>query len=69
MEVYVIGEKKDFTEEQIKRLEKVGSLNFIEEKHDMYNSEYVKSNEPKIIAVHPLMYILAVIFILRYIFI
>lgn len=53
MEVYVIGEKKDFTEEQIKRLEKVGSLNFIEEKHDMYNSEYVKSNEPKIIAVNP----------------
>lgn len=53
MEIYVIGEKKDFTEEQIGRLKKVGSLNFIEEKHDMYNSEYVKSNEPKIIAVAP----------------
>lgn len=53
MEIYVIGEQKDFTKEQIGRLEKVGNLNFIEEKHDMYNSEYVKSNEPKIIAIDP----------------
>lgn len=53
MEVYVIGEKKDFTKEQIRRLEEIGTLNFIEEKHDMYNSEYVKSNEKKIIAVDP----------------
>lgn len=53
MELYIIGEKKDFTEEHIKRLKKVGSLNFIEEKHDMYNAEYVKSNEPKIIAIDP----------------
>lgn len=53
MEVYVIGEKKDFTKEQIRRLEEIGTLNFIEEKHDMYNSEYVKSNETKIIAVNP----------------
>lgn len=53
MEVYVIGEKKDFTKEQIRRLEEIETLNFIEEKHDMYNSEYVKSNETKIIAVNP----------------
>lgn len=53
MEIYVIGKQKDFTKEQIGRLEKVGNLNFIEEKHDMYNSEYVKSDEPKIIAVDP----------------
>lgn len=53
MEVYVIGKKKDFTNEQIERLEKIGNLNFIEEKHDMYNSEYVKSKEDKIIALDP----------------
>ncbi len=53
MEVYVIGKKKDFTNEQIGRLEKIGNLNFIEEKHDMYNSEYVKSKENKIIALDP----------------
>lgn len=53
MEVYVIGKKKDFTKEQIGRLEKIGTLNFIEEKHDMYNSEYVKSKENKIIAIDP----------------
>lgn len=53
MEVYVIGKKKDFTNEQIGRLEKIGNLNFIEEKHDMYNSEYVKSKEDKIIALDP----------------
>lgn len=53
MEVYVIGKKKDFTKEQIGRLEKIGTLNFIEEKHDMYNSEYVKSKESKIIAIDP----------------
>lgn len=53
MEVYVIGNKKDFTKEQIGRLEKIGTLNFIEEKHDMYNSEYVKSKEDKIIAIDP----------------
>lgn len=53
MEVYVIGKKKDFTKEQIGRLEKIGALNFIEEKHDVYNSEYVKSKEEKIIAIDP----------------
>lgn len=53
MEIYVIGEKKDFTEEQVERLEKLGKLKFIEEKHDVYNSEYVKSKEPKIIALDP----------------
>lgn len=53
MEVYVIGKKKDFTKEQIGRLEKIGALNFIEEKHDVYNSEYVKSKESKIIAIDP----------------
>lgn len=53
MEVYVIGEKKDFTDQQIRRLEKLGNINFIEEKHDMYNSEYVKSKENKIIAIDP----------------
>lgn len=53
MEIYMIDEKKEFTEEQIDRLAKLGTLKLIEEKHDMYHSEYVKSNEPKIIAVNP----------------
>lgn len=53
MEIYVIGSKKDFTKEQIKRLKQVGNLKFIEEKHDMYNAEYVKTNEPKVIAIDP----------------
>lgn len=53
MEIYIIGEKKDFTQEQIDRLSKLGMLKFIEEKHDMYHSEYVKSKEPKIIAINP----------------
>lgn len=53
MEIYIIGNKKDFSAEQIKILENAGKLKFIEEKHDMYNAEYVKSNEAKIIAIDP----------------
>lgn len=53
MEIYIIGEKKDFTKEQVERLNNLGNVYFIEEKHDMYNSKYVKSNEPKIIAIDP----------------
>ena len=53
MEIYMIASKKDFTKEQLERLSKIGMLKFIEEKHDMHNAEYTKSNEPKVIAVDP----------------
>lgn len=53
MEIYVINKKEDFTKEQIERINKLGEVIFIEKEHDMYNSEYVKSLEPKMIALNP----------------
>ena len=53
MEIYVIGSKKDFNEQQIKRLEKLGKLLFIEEVKDKYKEEYVNSKEEKILVIDP----------------
>ncbi len=53
MELYVVGSKKDFNEEQLKRLEGLGQLIFIEEVKDKYNEQYVTSNEEKIIVLDP----------------
>lgn len=53
MEIYIIANKNNFTNEQIERLGAIGDIKFIEEKHDMYNSEYTNSNEPKVIAIDP----------------
>lgn len=53
MEIYVIASKNNFTKEQIERMEAIGDIKFIEEKNDMYNSDYINSNEPKVIAIDP----------------
>lgn len=53
MEIYVINKKDGFTKDQLERIEKLGKVIFIEEEHDMYNAEYIKSTEPKIIALNP----------------
>lgn len=53
MKIYVIGEKKDFNENQIKRLQELGTMVYIEEIKDKYNEEYTKDEEEKILVVDP----------------
>ena len=53
MEIYVLGEKKDFNENQLERLNRLGSLIFIENVTDKYNEKYVSSNEEKILVIDP----------------
>ena len=53
MEIYIIGSKKDFNKEQIKRLQNLGELFFIEEVKDKYNEKYVISDKDKVLVVDP----------------
>lgn len=53
MEIYVINKKDGFTKEQLERINKLGKVIFIEEEHDMYNAQYTKSLEPKMIVLNP----------------
>lgn len=53
MEIYIVGSKNNFTNEQLNRLKNLGNLIFIEKVKDKYNEVYTKSNEPKVIAFDP----------------
>ena len=53
MEIYVVGSKSDFNEDQMKRLQNLGDLFFIEEVKDKYNEKYVNSNAEKILVIDP----------------
>ena len=53
MEIYVVGSKSDFNEDQMKRLQNLGDLFFIEEVKDKYNEKYIKRNAEKILVIDP----------------
>ncbi|MBQ3494417.1 MAG: hypothetical protein IJA69_03285, partial [Clostridia bacterium] len=54
MEVYIISKKEDFSTEQIERLEKLGTVTFVDEVGvDLTKAPFMDSNQEKIIAVNP----------------
>lgn len=54
MEVYIISKKEDFLTEQIERLEKLGTVTFVDEVGvDLTKAPFMDSNQEKIIAVNP----------------
>ena len=53
MEICVVGLRDDFTKEQIKRLQNLGKLIFVEETDNKFNEQYINSKEEKILVLDP----------------
>ncbi len=53
MKIYITYTKNSFTENQIKDLENVGDLIFLEDVFDLDNAPYLNDDEEKIIMVDP----------------